>query len=212
MIISNNTIDIAILDDDISLIKDLDTLFKSYEEINLRWAGEDIQHFLDNAAHKTDVLLLDIDLGQLSGIDLIQRVKDKNPRIQVIMFTVLEDNNMLLECMKSGADGYLLKDTTPEFLISSIKDTFNGGSNMSPLMARKLFNYFTEKKGNRNKWADLTDIEYHVLKLLSDGYSYKIIGDKLDASLDSVRYYIKALYRKLHVNSKGEAIKIFLTS
>lgn len=212
MIISNNTIDIAILDDDISLIKDLDTLFKSYEEINLRWAGEDIQHFLDNAAHKTDVLLLDIDLGQLSGIDLIQRVKDKNPRIQVIMFTVLEDNNMLLECMKSGADGYLLKDTTPEFLISSIKDTFNGGSNMSPLMARKLFNYFTEKKENKSKWADLTDVEYQVLKLLSDGYSYKIIGDKLDASLDSVRYYIKALYRKLHVNSKGEAIKIFLTS
>lgn len=212
MIISNNTIDIAILDDDISLIKDLDTLFKSYEEINLRWAGEDIQHFLDNAAHKTDVLLLDIDLGQLSGIDLIQRVKDKNPRIQVIMFTVLEDNNMLLECMKSGADGYLLKDTTPEFLISSIKDTFNGGSNMSPLMARKLFNYFTDKKENKSKWADLTDVEYQVLKLLSDGYSYKIIGDKLDASLDSVRYYIKALYRKLHVNSKGEAIKIFLTS
>lgn len=212
MIISNNTIDIAILDDDISLIKDLDTLFKSYEEINLRWAGEDIQHFLDNAAHKTDVLLLDIDLGQLSGIDFIQRVKDKNPRIQVIMFTVLEDNNMLLECMKSGADGYLLKDTTPEFLISSIKDTFNGGSNMSPLMARKLFNYFTEKKENKSKWADLTDVEYQVLKLLSDGYSYKIIGDKLDASLDSVRYYIKALYRKLHVNSKGEAIKIFLTS
>jgi DNA-binding NarL/FixJ family response regulator len=212
MIISNNTIDIAILDDDISLIKDLDTLFKSYEEINLRWAGEDIQHFLDNAAHKTDVLLLDIDLGQLSGIDLIQRVKDKNPRIQVIMFTVLEDNNMLLECMKSGADGYLLKDTTLEFLISSIKDTFNGGSNMSPLMARKLFNYFTEKKENKSKWADLTDVEYQVLKLLSDGYSYKIIGDKLDASLDSVRYYIKALYRKLHVNSKGEAIKIFLTS
>lgn len=212
MIISNNTIDIAILDDDISLIKDLDTLFKSYGEINLRWAGEDIHHFLDNAAHKTDVLLLDIDLGQLSGIELIQQVKDKNPRIQVIMFTVMEDNNMLLECMKSGADGYLLKDTTPESLISSIRDTFNGGSNMSPLMARKLFNYFTEKKGNRNKWADLTDIEYHVLKLLSDGYSYKIIGDKLDVSLDSVRYYIKALYRKLHVNSKGEAIKIFLTS
>lgn len=212
MFISNLTIDIAILDNDITLIKDLDKFFKSHEDINLRWAGEDIQHFLDNAAYKTDILLLDIDLGQQSGVDFIPSIKDKNQRIQIIMYTVIEDTNILLESIKNGADGYLLKDTSPENLVLSIKETYNGGSNISPMMARKLFNYFTNKKEDKNKWADLTDVEYQVLKLLSDGYSYKIIGDKIDASLDSVRYYIKALYKKLHVNSKGEAIKIFLTS
>ncbi len=211
MIISNNAIDVAILDDDEGIILDLDLLFKSNERFNLKWAGEDYTHFFDRAVHKVDILLLDILLGKNSGIDLIKIIKELNPRIQIIMFTVLEDTDTLVECMKNGADGYLLKDSTSEVLIASIKETFNGGSNMSPLMARKLFNYFTEKKENKSKWADLTDVEYQVLKLLSDGYSYKIIGDKLDTSLDSVRYYIKALYRKLQVNSKCEAIKKFLT-
>lgn len=210
MLIFNSTIDVSVIDDDLSLINYFCEKLKGADNFNLRWAGDNITHFLENAVHKTDIVLLDILMGEQTGKDLISSIKEINPNIQVIMHTIVEDTDMLIDCLKRGADGYLLKDSSFEQVLSFIEVTYNGGASISPLMVRKLSSYFSEQNSEVSKWNVLNDAERQVLKLLSDGYSYKIIADKLDISLDSVRYYIKSLYKKLQVNSKGEAIRKFL--
>lgn len=211
MVIANNIIDVAIVDDDRLLLRELNRLFDETSSVNLRWSGDDYLYFLNSVIHRIDVVLLDIMLGDKSGTELIELIKEKNPRIQIIMFTVVEDGCVIIDCIKKGADGYLLKDSSFDQIIASITTTYKGGSNLSPMIARKLINYFSSNKSDYLKWGEiLNDMEYQVLKLLSDGNSYKIIADRLDMSLDSVRYHIKSLYKKLEVNSKGEAIKMYL--
>lgn len=209
MIISNNTIDVSIIDDDPELIMLLNEEFSNNRETNLRWAGADIEHFLQYGIQKTDVLLLDIMLNETMGTDLIKTLKNANPNLYIIMFTIVEDELVLIECIRNGADGYITKGLPFENLVEAIKSTYQGGSNISPFMARKLFNYFNI--GSTSKFNTyLNENEFQVLKYLSEGYSYKLIGQKLNMSIDSVRYYIKGVYKKLQVNSKGEAILRFL--
>jgi DNA-binding NarL/FixJ family response regulator len=205
-------IDLAIIDDDLLLLQDLDKQFKNESDIHLRWAGNDLQEFLEQAVYKTDVLLLDIMLhDSLMGYDFIEAIKSKNSRIQIIMFSVMEELGILLKCIKKGADGYILKDANLAELISSIKCTYQGGANLSPMMARKLLEMFSVQNTENKKWgALLNETEYMILKHLSEGMSYKIISDKANITIDSLRYNIKSLYKKMHVNSKGEAIRLFL--
>lgn len=207
MVITSNTIDVSILDDDLNILNSIHQLLSTQENMNLRWAGTDTYHFLQNGLHKTDVLLLDILMGSVVGTDLIEEIKKLNPNVNIIMYSVVEDVDVLFTCITKGADGYLLKNSSNDELVKTIKCTYDGGSNISPMMARKLFHYFNYRKNHGHKFENLlTENEYQVLKLLSEGFSYKIIGSKLGISLDSVRYYIKGVYKKLNVNSKGEAI------
>lgn len=212
MTISNHMIDLSIIDDDILMLQDLNKKFNDINDIHLRWAGIDINEFLEQAVYKTDVLLLDILLGENDlGYDFIEIIKSKNKRIQIIMYSVMEDLSVLIKCIKKGADGYILKDASISDLVSSVKCTYNGGSNLSPMMARKLLEMFSVQSMENKKWgALLNETEYMILKYLSEGMSYKIISDKANITIDSLRYNIKSLYKKMHVNSKGEAIRLFL--
>jgi DNA-binding NarL/FixJ family response regulator len=209
MVITNSTIDVSILDDDLNFLHSINEVLSTQKNMTLRWAGSDYNHFKQHGLPKTDILLLDILMEGIVGTDLIEELKKINPSVNIIMYSVIEDVDVLFTCISNGADGYLLKNSSIDELIKTIQCTYDGGSNISPMMARKLFHHF--KKSRDSKFENiLNEHEYQVLKLLSEGFSYKIIGSKLDITLDSVRYYIKGVYKKLNVNSKGEAIIKFI--
>ncbi|HEU5166867.1 MAG TPA: response regulator transcription factor [Chitinophagaceae bacterium] len=154
--------------------------------------------------YKPDVVLMDIDMPGESGIQGVRQVKETRPETAVIMYTVFEDNEKLFECLCAGANGYLLKKTSPDNLFDAIREVVDGGAPMSPSIAKKVLSSFQTNKTN-NKY-DLTQREIDVLQLLTKGYSAKIIASELDIASETVRTHLKNIYQKLHVNCGKEAI------
>ena len=160
---------------------------------------------------KPDVVIMDINLPGMNGIECIRKVKQADPSMQFMMFTVYENNDQVFEALKAGASGYLLKKTPPLQIIESIKELHNGGSPMSAAIARKLVEIFQHRNATATpQHAQLTPREYEVLQLLSQGLLYKEIADKLGISFSTVRQHLYKVYEKLHVQNKIEAInKVF---
>ena len=154
--------------------------------------------------YKPDVVLMDIDMPGESGIKGVSQVKEARPETAVIMYTVFEDNEKLFQCLCAGANGYLLKKTSPDNLFDAIREVVDGGAPMSPSIAKKVLSSFQTNKTN-NKY-DLTQREIDVLQLLTKGYSAKIIASELDIASETVRTHLKNIYQKLHVNCGKEAI------
>jgi len=154
--------------------------------------------------YKPDVVLMDIDMPGESGVHGVRMVKEANPATAVIMYTVFEDDEKLFQCLCNGANGYLLKKTSPSRLIEAIHEVMEGGAPMSPSIARRVLNSFQTGKSN-NKY-DLSEREMQVLQLLINGHSSKIIADQLYISFHTVRSHLKNIYAKLHVNCGKEAI------
>jgi DNA-binding NarL/FixJ family response regulator len=156
---------------------------------------------------KPDIVIMDINLPGMTGIDCIREVKKTNTAILFMMFKVYENNEQVFEALKAGASGYLLKKTPPLQIIESIKQLYNGGSPMSAAIARKLVNIFQEQATNSNNEASvLTQREKEVLQQLAKGMLYKEIADQLGISFLTVRQHIGKIYEKLHVQNKTEAI------
>jgi DNA-binding NarL/FixJ family response regulator len=154
--------------------------------------------------YKPDVVLMDIDMPGESGVHGVRLVKEANPATAVIMYTDFEDDEKLFQCLCNGANGYLLKKTSPVRLIEAIHEVIEGGAPMSPSIARKVLNSFQTGKSN-NKY-DLSEREMQVLQLLINGHSAKIIADQLNISFHTARSHLKNIYTKLHVNCGKEAI------
>ena len=154
--------------------------------------------------YRPDVVLMDIDMPGDSGVTGVRMVKEANPGTAVIMYTVFEDDEKLFECLCNGANGYLLKKTPPARLIEAIYEVAEGGSPMSPSIARKVLDSFQKGKPE-NKYA-LSQREMQVLQLLINGHSTKIIADQLNISFHTARSHLKNIYIKLHVNCGKEAI------
>ncbi len=150
-----------------------------------------------------NVVLMDIGLPRMSGIDCVKILKDVAPEIDIIMLTVQADETSVFESLRAGAVGYLVKNIFPSKLLNSIKEVKNGGSPMSSGIARKVVSSFNSF---RKPAANLTKREQEVLDLLCKGKSYKVIADELFISPDTVRYHLKNIYKKLQVNSKYEAV------
>ncbi len=157
---------------------------------------------------KPDIVIMDINLPGMTGIECISKVKSTAPSIQFMMFTVYENNDQVFEALKAGASGYLLKKTAPSQIIESIKELYEGGSPMSATIARKLVTVFLEGRGSKanNEASVLTNREKEVLQQLSKGLLYKEIAEQLGISFNTVRQHIGAIYEKLHVQNKTEAI------
>ncbi len=153
---------------------------------------------------KPDVVLMDIDLPGDSGVQGVRKVKEARPSCCVIMYTVFEDDEKLFQCLCNGANGYLLKKTSPSRLIEAIREVMEGGAPMSPSIARKVLNSFQGTR-SANRY-DLSEREMQVLQHLINGHSSKIIADKLNISFHTVRSHLKNIYTKLHVNCGKEAI------
>lgn len=153
----------------------------------------------------TDIILLDIQLPGLMGSDGVEKFLEINPKLAIIMITVLEDSEHIFKSLQNGAIGYLIKKVSPDELVQAVKDAFEGGSPMSPAIARKVIASM-QLKPKMQKEYSLTDREKEVLTLLGEGNSYASIADEIHLSVDGVGYHIRNIYRKLQVNSKAEAV------
>jgi DNA-binding NarL/FixJ family response regulator len=154
---------------------------------------------------QADIVVMDINLPGMSGIDCIKNVKEKCPGTQFMMFTVYENDDKVLQAMQAGATGYLLKRTKPEQILEGIKELNQGGSPMSSNIARKLLNIFLHEK-KLTKKEILSDRENEVLELLADGLLYKEIAERLYIGHGTVRQHLHNIYEKLQVHNRTEAV------
>ena len=155
---------------------------------------------------KPDVVIMDINLPGMNGIDCIRQVKDKSPNTQFMMFTVYENDEKVFEALKAGASGYLLKNTGLVQLIEALKELHQGGSPMSANIARKLVTLFRSDQKQVPNLEALSPRENEILHLLAQGLLYKEIADQLAISVSTVRQHIHHIYEKLHVQNRTEAI------
>jgi DNA-binding NarL/FixJ family response regulator len=153
-----------------------------------------------------DIVIMDINLPGMNGIDCIRQVKKKTPRTQFMMFTVYENDEKVFEALKAGASGYLLKNTGLAQITDSLKELYNGGSPMSSNIARKLVTMFREQQPEKASLETLSNRENEILQLLSKGLLYKEIADKCSISVGTVRQHIHKIYEKLHVSNRTEAL------
>lgn len=201
-------IKIVIYEDRLNLRESLKMLIQSIEDFellemypNCRNADE---HILQQ---KPDVVLMDIDMPEVNGIEGVRLIKQARPETQIIMLTVFDDDDKIFEAIKAGADGYLLKKTIPSELINAIYNTSMGGSSISPGVATKVLSAFRNKNlPSKKETFDLSKREQEILELLVKGYTYKRIATTLFISIDTVRSHIKNIYIKLQVNSATEAV------
>jgi len=152
------------------------------------------------------VVLMDIDMPQLSGIEAVKEIKKAFPAVDIIMFTVFEDEEKIFEALKAGATGYLLKKTQPIKIIEAIQEVIAGGAPMTASIARKVMQFFNQQAAQQSNKDVLSTREQDVLKGLIEGFSYKMIAAHLNISVETVRTYIKRIYDKMHVNSMTEAV------
>ncbi len=155
-----------------------------------------------------DIVLMDIDIPEINGLECTKLLKTNSQysRVHVIMLTILEDEYKVLEAILGGASGYLLKSASPENITDSIRQVTNGGSPMSPSIARKVFGLLKLNYTNTKEKIVLNKRETEVLEGLVEGLTYKMIGVKYFISVDTVRTYIRGIYEKLMVHSRSEAI------
>lgn len=158
----------------------------------------------------TDVVLMDIDLPGMNGIEAIRQLKQQCAQAQFLMITVFEDDEKIFKSLEAGANGYLLKKTVASELVSAIHDIVNGGSPMNAQIARRVVSRFQQSTQKVSNAEELSKREMELLELLSKGFRYKEIANHLFISQDTVRTHIRNIYQKLQVNSKIEAInKVF---
>jgi DNA-binding NarL/FixJ family response regulator len=157
-------------------------------------------------AKKPDVVLMDIKLPGMSGIQCVAEIKKTAPNTLVIMVTVYEDSERIFRALKAGANGYLIKSSPPEQLLESIRDVYKGGAPMSSHIARKVVQHFHLLGPSVQESENLSPREQEVLDLLAMGFIYKEIGSKLNISSETVRTYVKNICQKMHVRSRLEAV------
>ena len=200
-------IKVAIVEDNTLLRQSLEQLFNRTE--NMRCVAS-LNNLL-NVVHEfqkaqPDIVLMDIGLPDITGIEGVRTVTSNFDDIQVLMFTVFEDDEKIFEAVRSGASGYLLKKTPPEEIVDAVKELHEGGAPMSPSIARKVIQAFQAKPANHLEEYQLTSREKELLFALVDGLSYKKIAEKYFVSIHTVRSHISSIYEKLHVNSKSQAV------
>ncbi|HWD92496.1 MAG TPA: response regulator transcription factor [Verrucomicrobiae bacterium] len=204
-------INVAIVEDDEEIRANLT------HRINGNAAFKLLQTFADGEAAvaelpkcKPDVVLMDINLPRMDGVECVRTLKPNMPDTQFIMLTVYEDNNRLFKSLTAGASGYLLKRTSPAKLAQAIREAFVGGSPMTPQIARRVVQYFRQIREHTAEFEKLAPREMEVLDQLSKGFRYKEIVDNLGISHGTLHSYIRNIYEKLHVHSRTEAVVKYL--
>lgn len=197
---------ILLYDDNEFLRSSLSTLLQWNGEYEMAAALPDATSLHDDIAQlKPDVVLMDIDMPPSNGVQALKLLRRKYPDLPVIMLTVFEDNDHIVEAICAGASGYLLKKDIDQ-VIPAIRDVLNGGAPMTSTVARKVLQLFPGRSGQTEFPEALTPRENETLNLLVKGYSYKMIAAELQLALETVRSHIKNIYRKLQVSSATEAV------
>ena len=201
-------INVAIIEDNNIIREGLAALINGTEGYRCVGVFPTSEKFLEQIPHvKMDVILMDIGLPGMNGIEAIRKARELNPDLNFLMLTIYEDSEMVFQALCAGACGYLVKKTPPSRLLEAIKDIYDGGSPMSSQIARQVIYEFQKEKNlaSDNEYS-LSNREKGVLNLLSNGKSYHEIGDQLFISVDTVRHHIRNIYKKLHVHSQSEAV------
>lgn len=203
---------VALVEDDDIIRKTIVELLEESEGFRCVGAYQNAEDALEDIPNKLpQIVLMDINLPGMNGIECTRILKTKVPELLIIMLTVYEDAGKIFQSLQAGAVGYLLKLTKPEEILTALKEVAAGGSPMSPQIARKVVQSFQrEKKGDIKEHASLTPREEQVLNLLSKGYLYKEIASELSISSDTVHNHIRKIYEKLQVHSRTEAVVKFL--
>jgi DNA-binding NarL/FixJ family response regulator len=178
------------------------------KEMDCPVAVDSVEEMLEHLEkhQRPEVILMDIQLPGMSGIKGMEIIKEKYPEIEIIMLTVYHDSHKIFDSLKAGASGYLLKHTSLPEIKESIENLLKGGAPMSPQIARKVISHFNKEAPKKNEDSMITNREQDIVNGLVDGLSYKMIADRYDISIDTVRAHIRNIYKKLHVNSKAEVI------
>lgn len=198
----------------IAIVEDNNTLRKSLAHLFDNTGGLQCVASLSNLMNvvsefrktKPDIVLMDIGLPNISGIEGVRTVKENFNDIQVLMFTVFDDDEKIFEAIKAGASGYLLKKSSPEEITDAIFSLYQGGAPMSASIARKVIQSFQHIPSTNKDNFQLTTRENEILHSLIDGLSYKKLAEKYFISISTVRTHIRHIYEKLHVNSKAQAV------
>ncbi|MGH7953106.1 MAG: response regulator [Limisphaerales bacterium] len=161
-------------------------------------------------AENPDVVLMDINLTGMNGIQCVARLKERLPGILVLMLTTYDEGDLIFDSLRAGANGYLLKNMPQEELAKAVQQVHAGGAPMSLQIARKVINYFHRSQKPSSELEQLTHREHEILKLLAKGYMYKEIADHLAISMSTVRTHVSAVYEKLHIHSRTEAAMKFV--
>jgi len=198
---------VVIVEDDVRLQEYLMMILNTPEDITCLCAVSSSEEALVKIPrYQPDVVLMDINLPGICGIDCIRQLKNQLPRMEVVMLTAYEEEDNIFRALKEGASGYLLKSSTPNEIYNAIRDVYAGGAPFSSHIARKVAQYFRGEREVEDENEKLSPREKDVLKLLASGYIYKEVADQLGLTLETVRTYVKRICLKLHVRSKVEAI------
>jgi DNA-binding NarL/FixJ family response regulator len=204
-------IKVAIVDDDEGIRASLSALIKRAKEFKLTGEFANGENALKEIPKNLpDVVLMDINLPGMKGYECVRELKTAHPTVQFLMLTVYEDSDSLFNSLRAGASGYLLKRTASARLLEAIQDVFDGGSPMSPQLARRVVQFFSQPATGNSSLTKLTPSEREFLDQLSKGYAYKEIADRMGISIDTVRSYVRTVYEKLHVHSRTEAVVKYL--
>ena len=193
---------ISIVEDDPEIRINLALMINTSQDFICQYTFQNAEEMLSNLdVANPELVLMDIQLPGISGIEAVKRIKTRKPEVEALMLTVYQDDKLVFDSLCAGACGYLMKSTPPNEIIKSMREALNGGAPMSTQIARMVVGSFQKKKD-----SGLTIREQEVLGQLCQGKSYKNIGDSLFISQDTVRSHIKSIYKKLEVNSKSEAV------
>ncbi len=199
---------ILIYEDNIDLRDSMEALLGSNNQFELAGSFSNCADVKNQIANlQPDIVLMDIDMPEVNGIEGLKIIHQHSPQTLVLMLTVFEDENNIFDAILNGASGYLLKRTPPAKILEAIVELYNGGAPMTPVIARKVI----ELSKSRNQKSDsnafkLNEREIEVLKLVTGGSSVKMVADELNLSVDAIKSRIKIIYEKLHVHTMPEAI------
>jgi DNA-binding NarL/FixJ family response regulator len=211
-------IPIAIVDDKPYLIHQLKESLTLFDEIEVVWTAANGRQAVDKTLFEkttAKVILMDIDMPEMNGIDAVRHIRFKNTDVKIIMLTVFDDEDKIFEAITAGADGYMLKDSKPTRIIAAIEDALDGGAPMSPIIAAKTLKLLRQQNAPTTlketikspQSYEITKREIEILEMWVQGKSYQQIADKLYISVGTIRKHIGNIYEKIHVHSRIEALQ-----
>jgi len=200
-------ISVIVFEDNMHFSESLSLLLNLSEKFTCAFVSSDTMTIIEDIhTYKPQLLLMDIEMPGMNGIEATKLVKETFPDLLVLMLTSFDDDDKIFQSLCAGGSGYLLKNATAQQILQALTDVYNGGSAFSPMVARRMVNFFQNKMSYSVESDKLTLKEKAVLQELVKGNSYKMIAAELGISFETVKGYIKNIYKKLHVNNSTEAV------